>query len=246
MKEVRAGMPFLVAVQLTMDKGWHTYWENPGDSGSPTEIHWKLPKGFSASPIFWPTPERIALEGGMVSYGYEHQALLLTRITPPNTLPPSGDYKISAKVSWVVCSNACTAGSGNVSANFKVSKGMPVADPAWSQPLREAQSELPRETSAVHCTVTRSKGDYVLTMVRRNDWGGDAAKAQFFPSDPSLLDHAAKQVVTVKGGTITLRLKPSGLSGKQPKRLAGIVVGPEHVFWADHATAISIDVPIGH
>ena len=28
---------FYVGVRLEMQEGWHTYWENPGDSGSPFE-----------------------------------------------------------------------------------------------------------------------------------------------------------------------------------------------------------------
>ena len=43
-----------------MDKGWHTYWRNPGDSGGPIEIDWDLPKGFSVSDIKWPLPERLS------------------------------------------------------------------------------------------------------------------------------------------------------------------------------------------
>jgi hypothetical protein len=31
-----------------MEKGWHTYWRNPGDSGLPTTLDWKLPTGIAA------------------------------------------------------------------------------------------------------------------------------------------------------------------------------------------------------
>jgi DsbC/DsbD-like thiol-disulfide interchange protein len=33
-----------------MDEGWHSDWENPGDSGLATKIVWGLPEGLSASP----------------------------------------------------------------------------------------------------------------------------------------------------------------------------------------------------
>ena len=32
---------FYVGIRLQMQEGWHTYWENPGDSGSPFEAIWK-------------------------------------------------------------------------------------------------------------------------------------------------------------------------------------------------------------
>jgi len=42
------GSPILVAVALTPEKGWHTYWRNPGDAGEPTTIRWSLSTGWRA------------------------------------------------------------------------------------------------------------------------------------------------------------------------------------------------------
>ena len=49
----------LAGVELKLDEGWHTYWKNPGDAGSPTKIEWQLPTGISAGEIQWPLPHRI-------------------------------------------------------------------------------------------------------------------------------------------------------------------------------------------
>ncbi len=45
---VQSGTPFTVALRMTMEEGWHSYWTNPGDSGQPTSIGWALPEGFVA------------------------------------------------------------------------------------------------------------------------------------------------------------------------------------------------------
>ena len=29
----------------SLEPGWHVYWQNPGDSGEPPQIHWALPEG---------------------------------------------------------------------------------------------------------------------------------------------------------------------------------------------------------
>src|SRR5690606_36993931 len=50
-----------VALRLRPDPGWHVYWQNPGDSGIPTQIEWRLPPGVSAGPIEWPYPHRESL-----------------------------------------------------------------------------------------------------------------------------------------------------------------------------------------
>src|SRR5581483_8644540 len=81
-KSIQPGTPFWVAVQLEMQPPWHTYWKNAGESGEPTSIDWKLPAGFTAGPIQWPAPKRIAVPP-VVSYGYEDNVLLLVKITPP-------------------------------------------------------------------------------------------------------------------------------------------------------------------
>src|SRR5215210_4174601 len=57
----------LVGVHLKMAPGWHTYWRNAGDAGSPTEIKWTLPEGVTAGPIQWPIPEKAKL-GDLITY----------------------------------------------------------------------------------------------------------------------------------------------------------------------------------
>ena len=49
----------LVGLEFNLSPGWHTYWENPGDSGEGASIKWNLPSGFKASTILWPGPKRI-------------------------------------------------------------------------------------------------------------------------------------------------------------------------------------------
>ena len=41
---IQPGRSFWIAVHLKLDKGWHTYWKNPGDSGMGPQIKWNLPK----------------------------------------------------------------------------------------------------------------------------------------------------------------------------------------------------------
>jgi len=48
---VPPGRAFQVGLRLETEKGWHTYWKNPGDSNLPTRVRWTLPEGFVASEI---------------------------------------------------------------------------------------------------------------------------------------------------------------------------------------------------
>ena len=42
---IQPGQPFWLGLHLKMEPGWHTYWKNPGDSGLPTRLTWKMPDG---------------------------------------------------------------------------------------------------------------------------------------------------------------------------------------------------------
>ena len=79
------GEPITVALRLEAIPGWHTYWRNPGDSGEPTRIEWRLPPGFAAGDIEWPVPVRIPV-GPLMNFGYKGEVLLLTRLVPPADL----------------------------------------------------------------------------------------------------------------------------------------------------------------
>ena len=61
---------FYVGVRLQMQDGWHTYWENPGDSGSPFEATWTTDAGVIIENVSWPTPQTIPYPP-LMTYGYE-------------------------------------------------------------------------------------------------------------------------------------------------------------------------------
>ena len=43
------GDELLVGFKFTLNPGWHTYWENPGDAGEGASIKWNLPNDVNAS-----------------------------------------------------------------------------------------------------------------------------------------------------------------------------------------------------
>src|SRR6266496_1429111 len=91
------GEPLTVALRLAIDKGWHTYWRNPGDSGLPTTLAWKLPPGVLAGPIEWPTPKALPA-GPLVNYGYEGEVLHLVELTTDRTVAPGGRDRKSTRL----------------------------------------------------------------------------------------------------------------------------------------------------
>lgn len=129
-KSIQPGVPFTVGVLMKMDKGWHTYWQNSGEAGLPTEIDWTLPEGFSAGEIQWPLPHKYNESGDVLTYGYEDETLLLVEIMPPARLSPGSSATLKARVRWLECERLCVPGS---------------ADVTLTLPVRSSQSEKTHE-----------------------------------------------------------------------------------------------------
>ena len=87
-----------VDLHLIVKPGWHVYWRNPGNSGLPTTIEWKLPPGFSAGGILWPVPERF-VQAGIGNYGYAGSADLLVPIHAAKELAVGETAMLGAEAS---------------------------------------------------------------------------------------------------------------------------------------------------
>ena len=79
-KTIQPNDSFYLGIKFELEKGWHTYWENPGDAGEGASIEWSLPKGVSSSNTLWPGPERIPVDP-LMTFGYNDEVVLLTKIT---------------------------------------------------------------------------------------------------------------------------------------------------------------------
>ena len=100
-KSARPGETIMAGVRLRMDRGWHTYWQNPGASGMPTTIDWKLPPGVTAGSPLWPIPEKLP-DKDLTTYIYSNEVVILV---PINTVPgfPAQTVQLKATVSWLEC-----------------------------------------------------------------------------------------------------------------------------------------------
>ncbi|MGC4033327.1 MAG: protein-disulfide reductase DsbD family protein [Tepidisphaeraceae bacterium] len=98
---VKPGDTFTVALNFTIDPGWHIYWANPGETGTPPKAKWKLPAGVKIGDAPVPVPHR--MDGAVTAFGYQKAATLLYTVTVPAEAKSTVELK--ANVSWVVCSD---------------------------------------------------------------------------------------------------------------------------------------------
>ncbi len=139
--QVASGQAFRVGLRIVLAPGWHTYGQNPGDAGEPTEFTLTLPGAASAGAIDWPQPQRF-VDGPVTMYGYTGAVLL------PITVTPVGPTDIVAHANWLVCKDVCIPEL----AEFRLS--LPAGDPAPSAqaslfaPASTPGMAAPAETSS--------------------------------------------------------------------------------------------------
>ncbi len=214
---VGPGQSFWVALELDIRDGWHTYWRNPGDSGEPTKLTWQLPPGFTAGDIVWTTPHRFEI-APLVNYGYAKHAVHLVQVTAPKDLKAGAPVALSAKASWLVCSDVCIPEDANLQLTVPAGAQAGGIDPAAAALFSAARSELPSAQPAA--TSARIQGDKLVIALGR-EWGptlSQITSLAFFPFDEGGIEYAAPQVMTRTKDAVELAMKV----GYQPPKAGAI------------------------
>lgn len=124
-----------IAIQLSIEEGWHVYGQNPGDIGSPLQIEWELPSGVELGPIQWPSPETFTL-ADMTGYGYTNKVTLKASYRSSNHTPS----ELKAHVTYLAC-NEFSCQPGEQTLSLSLEKNDEIAD-SFEEPLSHAPSVI--------------------------------------------------------------------------------------------------------
>ena len=222
---IAPGQSFWVALEFDIRDGWHTYWRNPGDSGQATRLTWQLPPGFTAGDIVWTTPHRFEIPP-LVNYGYAKHAVHLVNVTAPKDLPVGTPVVLSAKASWLVCSDVCIPEDASLQLKLPVSAQPGAADPADAALFAAARAELPSAELAATTARIRN-GRLVITLGK--EWGATLPQIKslaFFPYDDGGIEYAAPQTLSRGENAVELDMK----LGYQPPKggtIRGVLLATE-------------------
>ncbi|WAC60022.1 protein-disulfide reductase DsbD family protein [Brevundimonas sp. SL130] len=216
------GSTVVVAVRQEIAPGWHTYWRNPGDSGGPTTLDWRLPPGVKAGEIVWPLPSRQRLMS-LVNYGYSGEVYLPVPIEVPASARPGTVLPLTADVLFLVCSDQmCVPVQMSLRLDLPIREGAPPLNPDHGAALEAVLAAAPRP-AGIEARATLIDG--VLTLSATGGplsaalADGEPTQAVFYPFEGGVIDHAAAQSGQTGPNGLSLRLiaaddlKAKGLNG---------------------------------
>lgn len=219
-QSIAAGRTIYLGLRFQLEKGWHIYWVNPGDSGEPPRLRWQLPAGVSVGEMEWPTPRRLGTQS-IVDFGYEDGVMLIVPVHAEASVATQGLAQIGAEVKVLVCREMCIPGKAQLSLTLPVKSQPPVPDARAAGWFAAARKELPCPASASWKISVTDAGDaFVLTA----KLGERVAHADFFPREESQVKDAAPQQFAALPGGFRLTLRKSDQLLKPIARLKGVLV----------------------
>ena len=184
-------------VRFDLEKNWHTYWKNPGDSGEPASFEWDLPEGFEISEAIWPTPELIPYPP-LTTFGYTDQLELLFKLSLPEEVKENSVIAVSSK--WLVCADVCIPQEGSVS--FDLFKANQTYPSQIDQLLSKIKQKIPLDNGK---TIT-SKIEEDRLVLNLEELGLDITDAYFFPFRKDVIDYSVNQKLKKNDEEVSLSL----------------------------------------
>lgn len=229
--KVAPGQTVYLGLEQKIIPHWHTYWKNPGDSGTSTSIAWTLPAGVTAGAILWPAPTRFDI-GPITNYGYSDQVVLLATLTVPGSQAPGSEIPVEAKASWLVCEESCIPQEATLRTTLAVAatasvhgEHKAVIDAALKK------IPLPVDWQAAY----ERQGDHLQARLSLPaQVGGTSAAAfagqhtlRFYPAQWGTVAHNAAQTFTLDGQQLTIRLAAGETPPAHGSQVRGVLVAHE-------------------
>lgn len=190
--EARAGEPFRAGVLIDLDRGWHVYWRNSGESGIPTRLEWQIPDA-ELGPVEWPAPEVFGESDGIVTtYGYQGQVLLANEVVlDPAAYAPGDTAELRLEVELLACLVQCIPGRATLQRTLPVGERSQLAGRGtlsfferYADLLPQPPETLGIELEALYSQSAVRPGDRfraALAVVGRDRLGRRDAAAAFVP-----------------------------------------------------------------
>ncbi len=214
-KPAMPGEAVTLAFVMRPAKGWHGYWQNPGDAGQGMRTTWvngdvRLP----TPTLRYPVPDTLLISG-LMNHVYEHEYAVLADFTVPLDAKPGWVLPLQVRAEWLACTDqicvpeeaelavAVTVGTGKADPRFDIWRA------ALPAPLgAQAKFELKRDTIRLGIPMPA---------------GVKLERPHLFAADDHVVDYAAPQSFTRNGDWLMVTLKRPKIVATDPTRFSAVL-----------------------
>ena len=228
------GQSFRAGLRLRPDEGWHTYWINPGDSGLPTTLDWRLPESFSAAAIDWPYPQALPI-GHLVNYGYEGEHLLPVTIAAAQDLAPGDAVTLIVHAAWLVCEEICIPGDATLALDLSVAGNAEDRSSRHADLFARTEQRIPEVVDWP--ARFNTEGGRLSVQVIPEEVGVEGDWS-FYAMIENLVEHAEPPVIISEDGQVLISQSLSPWMTGLPDELPFVLVDhASEQAWQIHAAA---------
>lgn len=228
----------LIGVQIELEKGWKTYWQNPGDAGVPPQLDWGKSGNLEAVIARWPVPTRLPDPYG-VSIGYKGSVIVPVLLKPEQTGKP---IDLDLEIEYGVCAEVCIPVTARLSLALAPGAGdsHEALIEQWIARTPElADPEAPAANGLALAAITPLGGGKTGLTLRMSGEGG-LEKPDLLVVGPPEYYFTVPKLVAHKGGSATFSLEIDGLKSFSD-------VKDEHISLTliDKGRAMEVRWPLG-
>ena len=193
-----------IGIKMDMQKNWHTYWKNPGDSGGPINVAWSLPEDVTIEGPLWPTPQLLPYPP-LMTYGYKDFVIFPYKILYKDI----NDLTfIESNIDFLICDDVCVPEKANIKSIFENLEETLI--------LKEWISKVPNTIYPVLGNQTKE------FLEIRFSYNNKIENIYYFSENQNIVVHSGKQVLINEDNNWLLKI-PLQLENSKISSIEGVI-----------------------
>ena len=216
----------LVGLKISLAPDWHIYWENAGESGYPTTLHWSFSQQeWRAGKLQFPAPYLYEYEG-MSGYALKNQFVLLNTLIAPSNFDEISH--LEGRFDALICNKStCLPYEFEFSLQLPRSKNQEFIEENISF-FKNATSQLPINAPEKLSAEASFNGRYGKLILQTEEFSKlTSDKFYFYPKNSSIMTKQNSHSLFDQSTSLEITWQLLDEGEKWPDRIDGVLNHPE-------------------
>ena len=118
-EQMHAGDRGLLAIDIIVEDGWHTYWPGVSDTGYGISFKIDAPESIELKDPIWPSPKRYLQKGDILDHTYEGTETVIVPFIVKSDAE-AGPVVLNIDTNFLVCNELCLPGKGSTTTAMQI------------------------------------------------------------------------------------------------------------------------------